>query len=64
MVTGNDLPMLSAKCLLIDDHKVCWDGEPVAKPFDFIDKRCKVIASKNGENNENNSSAATLKCLG
>ena len=55
MVTGNDLPMLSAKCLLIDDHKVCWDGEPVAKPFDFIDKRCKVIASKNGENNENNS---------
>ena len=60
VVTGNDLPMLNAKCLLIDEHKVCWDDEPVAKPFDFIDKRCKVIESQNGENNENNSSEAIV----
>ena len=54
MVTGNDLPMLNAKCLLIDGHKVCWDNEPVAKPFDFIDKRCKVVESMGGENNNEN----------
>ena len=42
VTTGNDLKMLSPQCLLIDDYKVCWDSEPVARPFDFIDNRCAV----------------------
>jgi len=42
VLTGNDLPMLNSKCLLVDDHKVCWEKEPLAKPFDFIDNRCRV----------------------
>lgn len=42
VVTGNDLPMLNAQCLLIDGYKLCWDDEPVAKPFEFIDNRCRV----------------------
>ena len=34
--------MLDTKCLLVDDHRVCWDKEPVAKPFDFVNNRCRV----------------------
>ena len=48
--TGNDLPMLSAKCLLVhDDYKLCWEREPVAKPFEFIDNRCKVLEMEDGQ---------------
>ena len=48
--TGNDILMLSAKCLLVHgDYKLCWEHEPVAKPFEFIDNRCKVIEMDDGE---------------
>ena len=42
ILTGNDLPMLDPKCLLVDDHKICWEKEPVAKPFDFVNNRCRI----------------------
>jgi len=44
VVTGNDLQMLTPQCLLVDGHKLCWENEPVAKPFDFIANRCRVDA--------------------
>ena len=51
VITGNDLPMLTPQCLLVDAHKVCWETEPVARPFDFVDNRCRVTEQ------------ATVKCL-
>ena len=42
VTTGNDLTMLSPHCLLVDGYKLCWDKDPVAKPFDFIANRCSV----------------------
>lgn len=42
VVTGNDIEMLSAQCLLLDGYQVCWENEPVARPFEFIDHRCSV----------------------
>ena len=38
IVTGNDIPMLDEKCLAIDGYKACW--EEVAKPYEFINKKC------------------------
>ena len=42
VLTGNDLPMVNLVCLRVNDQKVCWEKEPVAKPFDFIDNRCRI----------------------
>ena len=53
--TGNDLTMLSAKCLQVfggknhDDYKLCWERSPVAKPFEYIDNRCQVLEMDDGQ---------------
>lgn len=53
VVTGNDLTMLTAKCLLLEGYQLCWENQPVARPFDFIDNRCSVDTLD-----------STVKCLG
>lgn len=57
--TGNDLTMLSAKCILVDGYSICWNHEPVARPFDFIDNRCEIIEGDGASRGE-----FRLHCLG
>ena len=37
-VTGNDLPMRDAKCIQVNGFNVCW--KDVAKPYEFLSKKC------------------------
>jgi hypothetical protein len=57
--TGNDLHMLSANCILVEGYQVCWQNDPVAKPFEFIDNRCEVA-----EGDEDGSEEFKVFCLG
>ena len=41
LVTGNDIPMLNEKCITIDGYNACW--EDMAKPYEFIEKKCQMI---------------------